>query len=268
MGKGCAIVTGAASGLGLASARLLSARGWAVILVDRDAQGLQGAMAGFEESGGRALEVAADIATLGGWQQVQSAFQSLGLELGWLVNAAGVAVAGSVSDIPVEDWRRAIEVNLLGPVWGCHTFLPILLKQTRGRILNVASRAAFTAPPQMGPYTVSKAGLVAFTETLASELRGTGITATVACPGFFRSGLAGRMRAHPPGLGALAERMMEASGREAEAVAAFSLRCAEAGRLYAIPPGQDRALWRFKRAAPGACLRLVARKYWEALAGM
>ncbi|MBK8725416.1 MAG: SDR family NAD(P)-dependent oxidoreductase [Holophagaceae bacterium] len=266
MDRSCAIVTGAGSGLGLALARQLAAKGHALVLVDRDPVALQSAMGEFETLEARVIEVAADVATLGGWQQALSAFHSFGLPLRWLVNAAGIAVAGSVGEVPVDEWRRVLDVNLLGPIWGCQTFLPALLKQTSGRIVNVASRAAFTAPPQMGPYAVSKAGLVAFTETLASELRGTGITATVACPGFFRSGLAGRMRAFPPNLAELAARFIAASGRDAEAVARLILRHAEAGDLYAIPGGEDRFLWRFKRLAPKACLRMVARRYYEALA--
>lgn len=265
---GCAVVTGAASGLGFALARALGARGHGLVLLDRDAEALQEAMARLEDLGVRILEVPADVATPGGWQQACSAFQSLGGPLAWLVNAAGVAVAGSVVDVPAEDWRRAVEVNLLGPVWGCQAFLPALLRQTSGRILNIASRTAFSCPPLMGPYTASKAGLVAFTETLASELEGTGITVTVACPGYFRSGLASRMRAHPPRLGDLAARVMAESGRSAEEVAAILLRHADAGDLYAIPRGQDRALWRFKRLAPRTCLGTVRRKYFEALAGL
>ncbi len=265
---GCAVVTGAGSGLGLALARALAARGHALVLVDRDGAGLDEAMERLESASVARLEVAADVATPGGWQQALSAFHSLGMPLDWLVNAAGVAVAGSVADVPAEEWRRTLDVNLLGPVWGCQAFLPVLLRQTQGRILNVASRAAFTSPPQMGPYSVSKAGLVAFTETLAAELRGTGITATVACPGFFRSGLAARMRAYPPHLARLAARMVGSSGREADELAAFLLARADAGALYALPPGEDRALWRLKRLAPLACLRLVSRRYFEALAAL
>lgn len=265
MRRPCAIVTGAASGLGLAMARALASQGQALLLVDRNQELLQAARTAVEAAGSQAAAVAADVSTLEGWARVQDAFQSLDLELGWLVNAAGIAVAGSISDIPTEDWRAAIEVNLLGPIWGCHAFLPVFQKQGRGRIVNVASRAAFTTPPQMGPYSTSKAGLVAFTETLASELQGTGISATVVCSGFFRSGFAAGMRAYPPPLALLAARMIEASGRDADAVARFILEAAGAGKLYAVPPGQDRFLWRLKRAAPGACRRLVAKKYYETL---
>jgi NAD(P)-dependent dehydrogenase (short-subunit alcohol dehydrogenase family) len=262
----CAVVTGAASGLGLAIARALAAQGQAVLRVDRDAAALEASRADLPPGPAPSVDVAADVASLGGWQQVHGAYLDLGRPLAWLVNAAGIAVAGSVTDVPAEAWRRVLDVNLLGPVWGCQAFLPELLKQPSGRILNIASRTAFTVPPQLGPYTVSKAGLVAFTETLASELRGTGITATVACPGYFRSRLSETMQAYPPALAGLARKMVDASPREPETVAADLLAFAMRGELYAIPRGEDRLLWRFKRLAPRACLRTVARSYAEALA--
>src|SRR5688572_13798873 len=133
-----AFVTGAASGLGLAIAECLARDGWTLGLLDLSAARLEGAAARLRQAGAREV--------------------------------AGVAGAGAVELTPVEDWRWIVDINLLGVVWGCRAALPALKRQGAGLVLNVASSAGFAAAPQMAAYNVTKAGVIALSETLVTEL--------------------------------------------------------------------------------------------------
>ena len=108
-----------------------------------------------------------------------------------VVNNAGVSSGGRIGESPMADWRWTIEIDLFGVIYGCHAFVPILRNQGHGHILNVASAAglALPAPRDEGAYDVSKAGVVALSETLAAELVGTKVGVTVLCPTFFQTNI-------------------------------------------------------------------------------
>lgn len=264
MGRACVVVTGAASGLGRALAMALAPEAGRIVAVDLDAEGLAALAVALKDLGPEVETLALDVARAESWPGIAAAVGEG--ELGWLVNCAGIAAAGNIEALDAAIWERVMAVDFFGALWGCRTFAPRLRAQGRGRIVNVASRAAFTCPPQMGPYNAAKAALVALSETLRGELRGSGATVTVACPGFFRSPFADRVQSADPRAQVLARRFAEASGRDAAAVAASILADARRGRLHAIPGGEDRTLWRLKRLLPTGLLDLVARKYFEALA--
>ena len=116
-----------------------------------------------------------------------------------VVNNAGVAVGGPVGAVPLDDWKWIFGVNLWGVIYGCHVFVPRFKAQGHGHVINVASAAGLLSAPEMGPYNVTKAGVVALSETLAAELSGTGVGVTVLCPTFFRTNiLASSPRPHEP----------------------------------------------------------------------
>src|SRR5262249_5674319 len=106
-----------------------------------------------------------------------------------VVNNAGVSSGGAVGELPISDWRWTIEVDLFGVIHGCHVFVPRLRAQGHGHILNVASAAGLVSMPYMAPYNVAKAGVVALSETLDAELRGSGVGVTVLCPTFFQTNI-------------------------------------------------------------------------------
>ena len=107
--------------------------------------------------------------------------------------------------MPLDDWRWIMGVNLWGVIYGCHVFAPLFRAQGRGHILNVASAAGLLAPPGMAPYNVTKAAVVALSETLAGELKTSGVGVTVLCPTFFRTNIGKSARARRCQAGALIE---------------------------------------------------------------
>ena len=253
-----AFITGAASGLGRAFALELARDGWQLGLADLSAERLERVRNEVEAAGGRATTCVGDVssaefveAALGGYARGAG-----GLDL--LINNAGVAVAGLVEVTPAEDWRWAIEINLLGVVHGCRAAVPLMRRQRAGVILNIASSAGFAAAPQMGAYNASKAAVIAVTETLAAELEGSGVQTSVAMPGFFRTGLLETMRA-PAAENAMARRLMSASAYEAVDAARAILAALSRGRLYIVWPKEYVWLWRIKRLFPVRFVRLVLR---------
>jgi NAD(P)-dependent dehydrogenase (short-subunit alcohol dehydrogenase family) len=165
-----------------------------------------------------------------------------------LVNNAGVAVAGSVGDVPLEDWRWQIDINLWGVIHGCHFFVPRMKKHGSGFVLNVASMAGLVQAPQLGPYNVTKAGVVALSETMYAELAGSGVHVTALCPTFFRTNIHKAARTSDEALGSRVEKLVERSKWSAEAIADIALDGLERGELYVIPQTDGKIFWRAKRA--------------------
>ena len=252
-----AFITGAASGLGLAMAQLLARDGWTLGVLDLDREALERAVTQLRTSGAANVtaytgDVAAHefaAASITGFSQANQ-----GLDV--MVNNAGVAVAGAVEATPVDDWNWIVGINLLGVVWGCRTALPVMKGQSSGLIFNIASSAGFAAAPQMSAYNATKAGVIALSETLASELAGTGLQVSCAMPGFFRTHLLDHMRA-PPEENRLAHRIMDNSGHDPDEAALALLGAAAAGELYVVWPPEYRWAWRLKRWFPRWFLKRV-----------
>jgi short-subunit dehydrogenase len=141
-------------------------------------------------------------------------------------------------------------------VLGCQAFAADMARLGMSHIVHIASLAAFAAVPTYGPDAASKAAVIAMTETLHNEI-GDRVTVTVVCPSYFRSKLADRMVAQNEIERLGLERMISASSRSADDLAAAIIRAARRGDLYFFPPGEDRAFWRLKRLMPVRTLRLV-----------
>ena len=252
-----AFITGAASGLGLSMAQLLARDGWTLGVLDVDREALEKAVAQLRAAGSTAVTAwTADVASHALVAAAIGEFSQAHRGLDLLVNNAGVAVAGAVEATPVEDWNWIVGINLLGVVWGCRAALPVMKRQGSGLIFNIASSAGFAAAPQMSAYNVTKAGVIALSETLASELAGTGLQVSCAMPGFFRTHLLDHMRA-PPEENRLAHRIMDSSGHDPDEAALALLGAAAAGDLYVVWPPEYRWAWRLKRWFPQWFLKRV-----------
>jgi NAD(P)-dependent dehydrogenase (short-subunit alcohol dehydrogenase family) len=254
-----AVVTGAASGLGRAIAQRLAARGGHMVLADVDMAGLEETKLLVEHDGGRVKTVRCDVAKA---PEVEALRDAAVAELGavdLVVNNAGVAVGGKVGEIPLADWEWIVGINLWGVIYGCHYFIPVMKEKKRGHILNVASIAGFAQSPEMGPYNVTKAGVISLTETLAAELAPEGIGATVLCPYFFKTNIAKSARSHTTERDAQAmiEKLMEKTGVQASGVAEHALRACEKNTLYAFPHVQARAIALAKRSIPSIFHQVV-----------
>jgi short-subunit dehydrogenase len=254
---GWAVVTGAASGLGFAISKELL-RDCNLMLIDTDSSGLAKAKQGLGGGAHRVDAITGDVSDAKTWVQARAWLGGVAPQ--WLVQCAGIAVSGSIAEAPIEYWRKAFDVNLLGIVLGCRTFAGDMAHAGNGHIIHIASRAAITAVPRFGPYVASKAAVVAMTETLYNEI-GDRVTITVACPSYFRSNLVDRMVAQAEVERRALARMISGSPRSAEDLAAAILRSARRGDLYFFPPGEDRRLWRLKRLMPQKTMRFLREKF-------
>ncbi|MFZ9086547.1 MAG: SDR family NAD(P)-dependent oxidoreductase [Steroidobacteraceae bacterium] len=254
-----ALITGGASGLGLATAEWLARRAWRVGLVDLSAERLASAASRLRDLG--ASEVCTAVADGGDDASVKTAIDGCADRWGGLdyaLNAAGVASAGYFLDTPHDDWHWLMGINLFGVVSSCRAELPHMLAGGGGLIVNVASAAGFASSAGMSPYNVSKAGVISLSETLDQEVRERGVQVTAAMPGFFRTNLLDTARASADEL-AVARKIMNASNLEASPVALEILLRAARGERYVVLPTQYRYLWRFKRLLPEAFQRFMVR---------
>lgn len=259
-----AVVTGAGSGIGRALAERLAAQGAEVVCADLDVDTAARTARSIELAGGRAHPHHCDVADLTSVQHMADrAEELLAGPVDLLVNNAGIGAGGQpVGDVPIEDWRRTIDVNLWGVVHGCHVFVPRLRELRRAGVINIASAASYAAGPGMAAYNVSKAGVLALSETLAAELAGTDVTVSVVCPTFVRTAIGDGDRIAPDAR-QLLERAMALAGRSADHVARAVLAGHGRGDLYVFPQVEARLLWQLKRHVPAAYLRgarLVARQ--------
>jgi NAD(P)-dependent dehydrogenase (short-subunit alcohol dehydrogenase family) len=249
-----AVVTGAGSGLGRAFCLELAKDRGRVLAADINLAAAEETVRLVKEAGAEAVAVRCDVAKPAEVEGLAAAVESAFGGVDLVVNNAGVAVGGPVGDVPLDDWAWIMGINLWGVVYGCHTFIPRLRAQGSGHILNVASAAGLLSAPLMGPYNVTKAGVVALSETLAGELAGTGVGVTVLCPTFFQTNIGRSGRVHG-GEGASdtakLEELMARARVQAPGVARAALAAAAAGKLYALPHVDGRWLWRLKRLVPG-----------------
>ena len=178
-----AIVTGAGRGIGHAIATAMAREGATVVLAARTRQQLAATAAAIRESGGTALAIPTDVTQDAAVEaMVEQAIAELG-RVDALVTAAGAASFGPVVSSKPADWDAILAVNLRAVMVCCHAVLPVMIRQRRGTIINVASVAAQRAIPGAAVYTATKAGVVGFSRVLAEELRAEGVRVGVLVPG-------------------------------------------------------------------------------------
>jgi NADP-dependent 3-hydroxy acid dehydrogenase YdfG len=184
-----ALVTGASSGIGEATARALAAEGAAVAIVARRGDRLDALGGEIADAGGTALPIEADVSKR---EQAERAVARTAEELGRLdvvVNNAGVMLLGPIAEAPVEEWEQMIEVNLLGLMYTAHAALPYLLKAAEGDprgvadLVNISSVAGRIARKGSGVYNATKFGVGAFSESLRQEVTGRQVRISLVEPG-------------------------------------------------------------------------------------
>jgi 2-hydroxycyclohexanecarboxyl-CoA dehydrogenase len=179
-----AIVTGGASGIGLAISERLSADGNAVAVFDRDGAAADAAAAKIVDSGGTAIGVTVDVTDR---SQIDVAVSVTRSRLGpatILVNSAGLDGFDPFLSITDEKWNRILAVNLTGTFACCQAVVPDMVAVGWGRIVNISSSSAQSGQPLMTHYVAAKAGVIGFTKALALELAPQGITVNTIPPGF------------------------------------------------------------------------------------
>jgi NADP-dependent 3-hydroxy acid dehydrogenase YdfG len=184
-----AVITGASSGIGAATAVALACEGAAVALGARRVDRLEALKQRIEADGGRATTMEVDIAEESQSREfVECARDDLG-RVDILVNNAGVMLLGPVMGADTEEWRRMVDVNLLGLLYCTHAALPIMAEQQSGHIVNLSSVAGRVASAGGAVYNLTKWGVGAFSEALRQEARHVGVRVTIVEPGFVETEL-------------------------------------------------------------------------------
>jgi NAD(P)-dependent dehydrogenase (short-subunit alcohol dehydrogenase family) len=240
-----AVITGAASGIGLATARGLAADGMRLVLADVAADELRDATAKLCAGGADAIDVPTDVSSRVAIEDLRDAALDAFGAVHVVHNNAGVVAAGSVAEISLELWEWVLAVDLWSVIHGVRTFLPLLTAQGEGHIVNTASTAGLQANPGIAPYNVAKFGVVALSETMRREFDGTGVGVSVLCPGAVNTRIVESERNLPAGVaasnGAVAQgfrsragAMLKETGLDPAAVAGMVRDAIVADRFWII----------------------------------
>ncbi len=247
-----AVVTGGASGIGLALARRLAGRGIAVVIADRDDAAARSAVLDLRADGANAHGIVCDVTDSDDVSALAERATSLVGDVDVLVNNAGVGPGGVTWEMSPAVWRWTLDVNLWGVVNGIHAFVPGMVDRDRGWVINVSSVAGLRAGAGMGAYAASKHAVVGLSQSLHLDLglARSAVGVTVLCPGFTatrmnESGRAWDVRRYgPPPAGGLLpghpatrERFLARMEDAADpmAVADVALNAMDAGRFWALP---------------------------------
>ena len=189
-----AIITGATSGIGQASAELFAAEGAKVVVVGRNKERGQKVVDGIKGKGGEATFVAVDMLNADDFDNLlRTTIDTYG-KLDILFNNAGAAVSGPLETFKDEDWDFVVKTNLRAPYQLCKKAMPYL-KRTKGNILNTASMSGLRADSNGFAYNPSKAGLVMLTQVIAKDFAGVGVRCNAICPGITETPILGTVEA-------------------------------------------------------------------------
>jgi NAD(P)-dependent dehydrogenase (short-subunit alcohol dehydrogenase family) len=257
-----AIVTGAASGLGRAISVALAREGWNIALADVNTAGSEETLRLVRQAGGDGFVEEFDVRHIEEWEVLRDRLKARWQNLDLLVNNAGVAGSGFVGEYSIENWRWIIDVNLWNGINGCHTFVEWLKANPRGaHIMNTCSLAAIVSAPTMAAYNVTKAGMLALSETLYTELMPYNVGVTAICPAVFRTNLLDNARWSREEERTLFLRGFEEAKMTAQNVAEAAISAMKRKQLYVLVPFESRMHWYLKRLAPTWLLKKVARMF-------
>ena len=254
-----AVVTGASSGIGAAIARELAGRGYGVALVARSADKLATLADELSGAGVRAEALPADLTSPADRAALPGRIAELGLEPIALVNNAGFSTVGPVHNADVERELELVELDVAAVADLCTRFLPGMIERGRGALLNVASTAAFQPLPGQAAYSAAKAFVLVYTQSIAGELRGSGVTATALCPGPVHTGFGAAAGFEPGEAESSLPGFLWVDVRE---VARSAVDAMDKGRLVAIPGLVNRATSVLAQLTPRSLLLpVVARSH-------
>jgi NAD(P)-dependent dehydrogenase (short-subunit alcohol dehydrogenase family) len=261
------LVTGAASGIGRATALAFAREGAALVIVDLAAGALEPVRASIAALGVPCVADAADVSDAAAVAALAARIHARIPAVDVLVNNAGIGYLGPVLETPDAAWRRIFDVNVLGCVHGCREFVPQMrAARVPRRIVNVASLAAWTPMPNLSAYSASKAAVVAFSEALTLELAlaGAAIGVTTVCPGIVNTAITrpNGGNVSPVITAAQTERLQAyyaANGVEPEVVADAIVSAVRRGRDLVLVGKFARPLYHLRRLSRNLARRLLLR---------
>ncbi len=261
------LITGAASGLGKALAQYYANLDFRVLVVDiQDAIG-QEFVAKLQADGKHARYYHCDI---GSTDDIQQLYNNVSQEfncLDILINNAGIAAAGTIEETSIDQWQRLLNLDLTSLFFTTKTFLPLLKQPNQAHVVNIASYAALVNYPGMMAYNVAKAGVVAFSESLAVELSPFAIGVSVACPAFFKTNLLDSMPNASHKTKNYIANQMQKSDITANHIAADIAKAIENNTFMVISHKQANRQYSLKRLFPNAFLKKKIKFYKRFLKG-
>jgi len=225
------LITGASGGIGEAFARLFAARSYDLVLAARSGEKLTQLCTQLSDGHQiRAESIAADLSTPSGVEQLLADLKAKSLQIDILVNNAGFGTFGLFADADLQEQLSQIQVNVAALTHLTRELLPGMVRRGRGKILNVASTAAFQPGPMMAVYYATKAYVLSFSDALRNEVAGSGVTVTCLCPGPTRTEFMARARMGNPAVLSKSRVMMDA-----DEVARRGFEGLQKGRRLVIP---------------------------------
>ena len=256
--KPVALITGASGGIGLELAKECARHGHDVVLVARRQDALEAAAAMIEgEYDVRATVIPSDLGEPDAPPELYAQTVAQGIEIGILINNAGFGLGGEFLETDIEREIEMIHVNVIALTHLTKLFAPAMVKRRSGRIMNVASTAAFQPGPLMAVYYATKAYVLSFSEAIAEEVRKTGVTVTALCPGATATDFADTAQV---GNSRLFQKLGVAS---ADDVARAGYKAMMRGQRVAIPGWRDKLMVQSERIAPRRLVTALARMAQE-----
>jgi hypothetical protein len=252
-----ALITGASFGIGLELARIFAREGYDLVLVARSADKLRQLASELEKAHGtRSLILAVDLTDPGAPGYILDQTSRANILINVLVNNAGFGQYGLFVESDLEECLRQIQLNVTTLTHLTRLYLPGMIGRQEGRILNVASTAAFQPGPLMAVYFATKAYVLHFSEALANELAGTGVTVTCLCPGATRTEFHKRAKATEV-------KLLKMGSMDAATVAEDGYRALMAGKPVVISGFKNWLLAQSVRFSPRRLVTAIARKAQE-----
>ena len=259
-----AFITGAGSGLGKALSLKLAKENWTIGLCDVHQDNLALIQKEVTDLGGIAISFNLDVSDKIQYGVVAAEFLNKVKGIDLLINNAGVGDGGDVGDYTLENWEWMVGINQMGVIYGCHHFVPQFRKQKAGHIINIASLAAISCAPQMAAYNVTKAAVLALSETLYGELMDVNIHVSCIMPSYFKTNIAEGVRGGDQ-IKKVTSSFIRWSKLEADQVAEEILQRSGNHELYIVLPAKARKLWYLKRLLPTRFRRMVKENYFQAV---
>ena len=259
-----AFITGAASGLGKALATELARDGWTLGLADIDQKNLEAASHELQQQGAVTQTYVFDVSDYAAFRQQADKFLMINGGVDLIFNNAGVGDGGAFEEYSIENYEWMIRINQMSVVHGCHIFMPVLKQQRSGHIANTASIAAVSCAPTMGAYNMTKAAVLAISETIYGELMDFNVQVSCIMPSYFRTNVAQHARGGEF-VKKATQYLLDKSNLEPQPVAREILTRMARRELYLILPDIARNMWWMKRIAPTWFRKQVKERFLAAM---
>lgn len=244
------LITGAGSGLGRALSIEFAKIGWNVGVAEINPDRADESCKLVHQSGGKALKIICDVSKFQDLEAARKLIEEKWDGVDIVINNAGVSCGGYMEDIPLDKWEWVIGINLMSVIYSCRTFIPILKKQKKGHIVNVASYFGFFPPPESATYNMTKAGVISLSETLRTELSPYDIGVSVVMPSFFKTNLMDQLYMTDTVQAHKVKSLFAKAKFTSEQVAQITIRAIGKNKLHILPQWDAKAVWVLKRISP------------------